>query len=325
MRQERPARRRRLRLGPHPRPGRCSCSRRAAARCAPSCLYAKPGTVHEPDYTWRRTDRWIMFPWSSAGPVAYPTRGGCRMSIHLVGGGWTRRRRRRAVTATFLAEAATRAAGSGRTVPRIGVLIVVDDDAPSEAYRTGVRRSRCGRVAACEPVVTVIASRARCSTPPCSPTSTACSSAAACTPAYLDGGRPARRRDPAARRRRPALPRLLGRRDDRRRPRHRRRLADRRHRGLPGGDRRGPRRGDGRRGTRAGRPRDRRARRAVGHALRRLVAATEAGLVDGGVAIDECTVLIVVGRRLRACRGERQRLAGARPIRRASSSGTLGG
>ena len=40
------------------------------------CLYAKPGTVHEPYYTWRRTDRWIMFPWSSAGPVAYPTEEG---------------------------------------------------------------------------------------------------------------------------------------------------------------------------------------------------------------------------------------------------------
>jgi hypoxanthine phosphoribosyltransferase len=36
------------------------------------CLYAKPGTVQEPDYVWRRTDRWIMFPWSSQGPVAYP-------------------------------------------------------------------------------------------------------------------------------------------------------------------------------------------------------------------------------------------------------------
>jgi uncharacterized protein len=36
------------------------------------CLYAKPGTVQEPDYVWRRTDRWIMFPWSSEGPVAYP-------------------------------------------------------------------------------------------------------------------------------------------------------------------------------------------------------------------------------------------------------------
>ena len=36
------------------------------------CLYTKPGTVHEPYYTWKRTDRWIMFPWSSQGPVAYP-------------------------------------------------------------------------------------------------------------------------------------------------------------------------------------------------------------------------------------------------------------
>jgi hypoxanthine phosphoribosyltransferase len=36
------------------------------------CLYAKPSTVLEPDYVWRRTDRWIMFPWSSEGPVPYP-------------------------------------------------------------------------------------------------------------------------------------------------------------------------------------------------------------------------------------------------------------
>ncbi|PZQ91868.1 MAG: phosphoribosyltransferase [Leifsonia xyli] len=36
------------------------------------CLYTKPGTVHEPHYSWRRTERWIMFPWSSEGPVAYP-------------------------------------------------------------------------------------------------------------------------------------------------------------------------------------------------------------------------------------------------------------
>ena len=36
------------------------------------CLYAKPHTVQEPDYVWRRTDRWIMFPWSSQGPVEYP-------------------------------------------------------------------------------------------------------------------------------------------------------------------------------------------------------------------------------------------------------------
>ena len=36
------------------------------------CLYAKPQTVQEPTYTWRHTDKWIMFPWSSEGPVAYP-------------------------------------------------------------------------------------------------------------------------------------------------------------------------------------------------------------------------------------------------------------
>lgn len=33
------------------------------------CLYDKPGTVQKPDYVWRTTDRWIMFPWSSEGPV----------------------------------------------------------------------------------------------------------------------------------------------------------------------------------------------------------------------------------------------------------------
>ncbi len=36
------------------------------------CLYSKPGTVHVPTYVWRSTDRWIMFPWSSEGPVPYP-------------------------------------------------------------------------------------------------------------------------------------------------------------------------------------------------------------------------------------------------------------
>jgi len=27
-------------------------------------LYTKPHTVQEADYTWRRTDKWINFPWS---------------------------------------------------------------------------------------------------------------------------------------------------------------------------------------------------------------------------------------------------------------------
>lgn len=33
-------------------------------------LYAKPTTEIEPDYVWRRTDRWIVFPWSAQPPVA---------------------------------------------------------------------------------------------------------------------------------------------------------------------------------------------------------------------------------------------------------------
>jgi uncharacterized protein len=33
------------------------------------CLYAKPGTVHEPTYVWKRTADWILFPWSWEGPV----------------------------------------------------------------------------------------------------------------------------------------------------------------------------------------------------------------------------------------------------------------
>jgi hypoxanthine phosphoribosyltransferase len=32
-------------------------------------LYTKPGTVHEPHYTWRRTPLWITFPWSALPPV----------------------------------------------------------------------------------------------------------------------------------------------------------------------------------------------------------------------------------------------------------------
>lgn len=37
------------------------------------CLYSKPGTVLEPDYVWKRTDRWILFPWSWEGPVTTET------------------------------------------------------------------------------------------------------------------------------------------------------------------------------------------------------------------------------------------------------------
>lgn len=32
-------------------------------------VYTKPRSVIEPDYAWRRTDRWIAFPWSAQPPV----------------------------------------------------------------------------------------------------------------------------------------------------------------------------------------------------------------------------------------------------------------
>lgn len=35
-------------------------------------LYAKPRSVVDPDYVWRRTDRWITFPWS-AQPPGHPS------------------------------------------------------------------------------------------------------------------------------------------------------------------------------------------------------------------------------------------------------------
>jgi hypothetical protein len=39
----------------------------AEVRCA--VLYEKPRSVVACDYVWRRTDRWIVFPWSAAAPV----------------------------------------------------------------------------------------------------------------------------------------------------------------------------------------------------------------------------------------------------------------
>jgi uncharacterized protein len=32
-------------------------------------LYEKPRSVVRCEYVWRRTDRWIDFPWSAAGPI----------------------------------------------------------------------------------------------------------------------------------------------------------------------------------------------------------------------------------------------------------------
>jgi uncharacterized protein len=42
-------------------------------RCA--VLYEKPRSVVHCEYVWRRTERWIDFPWSADDPVARPTEG----------------------------------------------------------------------------------------------------------------------------------------------------------------------------------------------------------------------------------------------------------
>ncbi len=35
-----------------------------------ACLYEKPRSTVKCEYVWRRTDRWIVFPWSVDEPVA---------------------------------------------------------------------------------------------------------------------------------------------------------------------------------------------------------------------------------------------------------------
>jgi hypoxanthine phosphoribosyltransferase len=32
-------------------------------------LYEKPRSIEKPDYSWRKTDKWIEFPWSTEPPV----------------------------------------------------------------------------------------------------------------------------------------------------------------------------------------------------------------------------------------------------------------
>lgn len=46
----------------------------AEARTA--VIYEKPWTVIRPEYVWRRTDRWIDFPWSAQPPVVRRAKSG---------------------------------------------------------------------------------------------------------------------------------------------------------------------------------------------------------------------------------------------------------
>ena len=42
---------------------------RQGAECKSAVLYAKSKSVVSPDYVWKRTDQWIVFPWSAEPPV----------------------------------------------------------------------------------------------------------------------------------------------------------------------------------------------------------------------------------------------------------------
>ena len=42
---------------------------RMGADVRTACFYTKPQTVFVPDYSWRETDKWIVFPWSAEPPV----------------------------------------------------------------------------------------------------------------------------------------------------------------------------------------------------------------------------------------------------------------
>lgn len=39
------------------------------ASCRSAVLYAKPRSEVDPNYVWKRTDQWIVFPWSAEPPV----------------------------------------------------------------------------------------------------------------------------------------------------------------------------------------------------------------------------------------------------------------
>lgn len=45
------------------------------ANARTAVLYEKPRSVIKSDYVWRRTAKWINFPWSTEAPVAEPKHG----------------------------------------------------------------------------------------------------------------------------------------------------------------------------------------------------------------------------------------------------------
>jgi cyanophycinase len=76
------------------------------------------------------------------------------VSIHLVGGGWDEDYDGE-VYRDFLAEATARASAGGRALPRIAVLLVREDE-ETVSLRAGSYTRQLTRVAECEPVVTAV-------------------------------------------------------------------------------------------------------------------------------------------------------------------------
>jgi hypoxanthine phosphoribosyltransferase len=49
---------------------------RSVAETRSLVIYEKSRSMIRPDYVWRRTDRWITFPWSAEPPVGGGSIGG---------------------------------------------------------------------------------------------------------------------------------------------------------------------------------------------------------------------------------------------------------
>jgi len=108
------------------------------------------------------------------------------VSIHLVGGGWSPDDTE--LYDLFVAEAAVRGAAVGRPVPRIAVLIVVADDSPSAEFREGypAMLAHGGR---CEALTTIVGAGDRFETNVLSDVD-GLLVAGGLTPAYLDAVEP---------------------------------------------------------------------------------------------------------------------------------------
>ena len=145
-RQARAARRRRIRLG-RTLAKVVAIIRDEGAEVRTATLYTKSHTVLEPDFDYRRTDDWIVFPGRRSRPST-PRRAPRERAPRRrrVAGGARRRR----AYAAFLAEARARAAAAGRTGPASRsspCATATRPTTPSGSWRRSLRpaRSRPGR------------------------------------------------------------------------------------------------------------------------------------------------------------------------------------